>query len=57
MGMIAVPIGPPLRMAAVATPAYFARRPPPRTPKDLIHHLCINLKLQTAGGLYAWEFE
>src|SRR3954462_4974844 len=55
--MIAVRIGPELRMAAVAAPAYFARRPPPRTPQDLAGHECINLRLQTLGGLYAWEFE
>ena len=55
--MIAVPIGPELRMAVVAAPAYFARHPPPQTPGDLAAHRCINLRLQTAGGLYAWELE
>ena len=55
--MIAVRIGPELRMAAVAAPAYFARRAPPRTPQDLAGHDCINLRLRTLGGLYAWEFE
>lgn len=55
--MIAVPIGPELRMAVVAAPAYFARHPPPHTPGGLAAHRCINLRLQTAGGLYAWELE
>lgn len=55
--MIAVRIGPDLRMAAVAAPAYFANHPPPRTPQDLAHHRCINLRLATRGDLYAWEFE
>jgi len=55
--MIAVRIGPQLRMAAVASPAYFARKPPPLTPHDLAEHECINLRLSTLGGLYAWEFE
>ena len=55
--MIAVPIGPELRMAAVAAPAYFADRPRPRTPHDLTAHACINLRLLSYGGLYAWEFE
>jgi DNA-binding transcriptional LysR family regulator len=55
--MIAVPIGPPMRMAAVAAPAYFAARRPPRTPQQLAEHRCINLRLPTRGGLYAWEFE
>lgn len=55
--MIAVRIGPDLRMAAVAAPSYFARRPPPRTPQDLAGHDCINLRLRTSGGLYAWELD
>jgi DNA-binding transcriptional LysR family regulator len=55
--MIAVRIGPDLRMAAVASPAYFAAHSKPRTPQDLTDHNCINLRLATYGGLYAWEFE
>ncbi|BBF91842.1 LysR family transcriptional regulator [Blastochloris tepida] len=54
--MIAVPVGPEMRMAAAAAPSYFATRPPPRTPQDLTAHNCINLRLPTYGGLYAWEF-
>ena len=54
-GMIAVQIGPPMRMAAVATPDYFAAHPPPKRPQDLTNHRCINLKLPS--GLYVWEFE
>ncbi len=55
--MVAVPIGPELRMAVVGAPAYFQMRPRPRTPQDLTEHSCINLRMPTAGGLYAWEFE
>lgn len=55
--MIAVPIGPEMRMAVVGAPAYFAKRSRPRTPQDLTSHSCINLRLPTYGGLYAWEFE
>lgn len=55
--MIAMPIGPKVRMAAVASPAYFAAHPAPKTPRDLTAHNCINLRLPTYGGLYAWEFE
>ena len=55
--MIAIPISPPMRMVAVASPAYFARRGRPVTLKDLTDHDCINLRLATYGGLYAWEFE
>jgi len=55
--MIALPIGPPLRMAAAASPAYFAAHPVPKTPKDLTAHRCINFRTSGDGGLYAWEFE
>jgi DNA-binding transcriptional LysR family regulator len=55
--MVAVRIGPDIRMAVVGSPAYLAGRPRPRTPQDLTGHACINLRLPTLGGLYAWEFE
>ena len=55
--MVAVRIGPDMRMAAVASPAYFSSRTPPRTPHELAGHNCINLRFPTLGGLYAWEFE
>ncbi|MBB3228698.1 DNA-binding transcriptional LysR family regulator [Luteibacter sp. Sphag1AF] len=55
--MIAVPISPPLSMAVVATPTYFKRQGIPRIPQDLTAHDCINMRLMTQGGLYAWEFE
>ncbi|RZI93246.1 MAG: LysR family transcriptional regulator [Rubrivivax sp.] len=55
--MIAVPIGPPLRMAVAASPGYFGQHPAPRTPRDLLAHNCINMRMQTAGGLYVWDFE
>jgi DNA-binding transcriptional LysR family regulator len=55
--MIAVRIGPDLRMAVVAAPAYFRKRAEPKRPQELIGHSCINLRLPTHGGLYAWEFE
>jgi DNA-binding transcriptional LysR family regulator len=55
--MIAVRVGPDLRMAVVGAPSYFERRRRPRTPQDLTGHNCINLRLPTHGGsLYAWEF-
>ena len=54
--MIAVRIGPEMRWAVVATRAYFAKRPPPKRPQELTEHNCINLRLATYGGLYAWEF-
>lgn len=54
--MIAVPIGPPLRMAVVASPAYFATYGKPKTPKDLTAHRCVNQRMPTSGGLYVWNF-
>jgi DNA-binding transcriptional LysR family regulator len=55
--MIAVRIGPDLEMAVVATPAYLEARGVPLTPQELVSHNCINLRLVSAGTLYAWEFE
>ena len=55
--MIAVRIGPDIRMAVVGSPFYFAKQERPKTPQDLTAHDCINLRLPTYGGLYAWEFE
>lgn len=55
--MIAVRISPDMRMAVVGAPAYFKGRSVPRTPQELVEHNCINLRLRTHGGLYAWEFE
>ncbi|NKL96494.1 LysR family transcriptional regulator [Rhizobium leguminosarum] len=55
--MIAVRIGPDMRMAVVGAPTYFDTRPKPLTPQDLTDHNCINLRLPTYGSVYAWEFE
>lgn len=55
--MIAVRIGPQMRMACVGSPTYFESHPIPRTPHDLAEHNCINIRMPTSGGLYAWEFE
>lgn len=55
--MVAVPIGPPLRMAVVASQAYFAAHAIPKAPRDLMSHRCINQRMQTSGGLYVWDFE
>jgi DNA-binding transcriptional LysR family regulator len=55
--MIAVRIGPDMRMAVVGSPSYFTKRKRPKSPQDLTAHDCINMRLPTYGGLYAWEFE
>lgn len=55
--MVAVRIGPNLRVQVVGARSYFASRPPPRTPQDLSTHNCINLRLPTHDSFLAWEFE
>jgi DNA-binding transcriptional LysR family regulator len=55
--MIAVHIGPEMRMAVVASPAYFERHSMPQTPQDLTSHKCINTRLPTYGGLFPWGLE
>ena len=55
--MVAVRIGPDIRMAVVGAPSYFKGRAEPKKPQDLVAHNCVNLRLPTHGGLYAWEFE
>jgi DNA-binding transcriptional LysR family regulator len=55
--MVAVRIGPELRMAVVGSPSYFEKHPRPETPQDLTQHNCINIRLPTYGGLFPWDFE
>lgn len=55
--MIAARIGPRLRMAAFAAPAYLAAHSTPATPYELGEHRCINLRLPGSGAIYTWEFE
>jgi len=55
--MVALRIGPDQRMAVVGAPRYFDKHGRPDTPQDLAEHDCINLRLLSAGGFYAWEFE
>jgi DNA-binding transcriptional LysR family regulator len=55
--MVAVRIGPDVRMALVGSPSYFAGRPRPRTSQDFNAHSSINLRLPTLSGFYTWEFE
>lgn len=55
--MIAVRIGPDWRLVAVASPEYLATHGRPKHPQDLVRHRCINMRQESAGGLYAWEFE
>src|SRR5437763_13499702 len=55
--MIAVRIGPDMRMDIVGSPSYFRKRSEPKKPQELIAHNCLNLRLPSHGGWYAWEFE
>lgn len=55
--MIAVPVGPPMRLVVAGTPGYLEARPAIATPRDLTAHDCINIRFLTHGGLYTWEFE
>jgi DNA-binding transcriptional LysR family regulator len=55
--MIAVRVGPDMRMAVVGSPEYFTRHPRPKTPRDLTQHNCITIRLPTYGGIFSWEFE
>lgn len=55
--MVAMPIGPDISMALVGSKAYLKKHEQPKTPHDLSSHKCINVRLPTFGGLYAWEFE
>src|SRR3954454_13303346 len=55
--MIAVRVGPDMRIAVVGAPSYFRRRAEPKTPQELVEHNCINLRLPSHGGVYVWEFE
>lgn len=55
--MIAVRVSPDWRLLTVAAPDYFAAHPAPQSPRDLVHHNCINFRHSAAGPIYAWEFE
>lgn len=55
--MISARIGPDFCLAVVGAPSYFANHLEPHHPKDLVDHTCINFRLPSSGGLYAWEFE
>jgi DNA-binding transcriptional LysR family regulator len=55
--MIAVRIGPEMRMAVVGSPSYFERYGFPESPQDLTAHNCIAMRLPTYGGLFPWGLE
>jgi DNA-binding transcriptional LysR family regulator len=55
--MISARIGPDFRFAVVGSKSYFKNHPEPKHPQDLVRHTCINLRMPTSGGLWAWEFQ
>jgi DNA-binding transcriptional LysR family regulator len=55
--MLAVSVGPDLRMAVLASPSYLAIHPAPLTPHDLTRHRCVNQRMLASGQTYDWEFE
>ncbi len=55
--MIAVKIGPPIRMAAVASPEYFCKHGVPTHPSELDDHACLTLRFHSHAPAYDWEFE
>ena len=55
--MIAVPVGPDMRLVVVGSPDYFSRCGAPQTPYELTEHSCINIRHRHDGAIYAWEFE
>ncbi|MCV9961177.1 LysR substrate-binding domain-containing protein [Pararhizobium sp. BT-229] len=55
--MIAIKIGPEMRMAVVGAKSYFQRNPWPETPQDLTNHNCIQIRMPTYGNIFPWEFE
>lgn len=55
--MIAVRVGPDIRFAVIGAPSYFEQRKAPASPQELVNHSCINIRLPTYGGVWAWEFE
>jgi len=57
MDMIAARIAPDSRMLIVGAPSYLTKRQRPKNPQDLAHHNCINMRLATYGGNYAWELQ
>ena len=55
-GMTAVRVSSGLSAAVVASPPYWAARPPPETPRDLADHRCIDRRYAADGGIQRWRF-
>ncbi len=55
--MIVVRVAGPMKVAVVGAPSYFARKPVPRDPADLVHHKCVQYRHGADGALFEWPFE
>ena len=55
--MIAVPLGGPLGVAIVGSPAYFQRHPIPRHPSELVQHNCVRFRFSGSGAIFKWELD
>ena len=55
--MIAVPLGGPLAVAVVGSPAYFKRHPVPQHPSELVDQQCVRFRFSGSGAIYKWEFQ
>ncbi|MDB5847528.1 MAG: LysR family transcriptional regulator [Rhodoferax sp.] len=55
--MVAVPLGGPVTMVVVASPAYLERCPAPRHPDELHRHNCVRFRGSGTGAIYKWEFD
>ena len=55
--MVAIAVGPELRMAVVASPSYIATHAAPETPQDLVRHRCVGYRMMTSSTTMDWEFE
>jgi len=57
LDMIAVPLGGPQRLTTFAAPSYLKERPAPHVPADLREHRCMNVRMESSGAIYRWEYQ
>ena len=55
--MIAIPLGGPVNVAVVGSPAYFKKHPVPQHPSELVDHNCVRFRFSGSGAIYKWEFK
>ena len=55
--MVAIPLGGPIAVAIVGSPAYFSQHPVPSHPSELVDHNCVRFRFSGSGAIYKWEFK